>query len=146
VTTFLDYYGLPSDFPGWGGRPVADAYARVGHLEAALAEEIDDPRFIPHLTLHELETWLYVQPSAAPWVFSEGVARQLVAIRNKSGGAESVNESPATAPSKRILSLAPLYAKTVDGPQAIEATGLDLIRRSCPHADAWLKRLEFLAS
>jgi hypothetical protein len=34
VTTMLDYYGLPRDFPGRSAIPAGDCYARVAHLEA----------------------------------------------------------------------------------------------------------------
>ena len=147
VTTFIDYYGLPADFPGVADRPATkDPYQRVAHVEAAFAHEIDHRRFIPHLTLHELEAWIYVEPSLASWVFSnETVASKLEAIRDQCGGAEFVNEGPDTAPSRRIMALAPDYTKTVAGPAAIEGVGLERIRRSCKHADAWLNRLEALA-
>jgi len=36
VTTLIDYYGLPQDFPGMGSRPASDPYARVRHVESRL--------------------------------------------------------------------------------------------------------------
>ena len=36
VTTMIDYYGLPADWPGWAGRPSRGA-AAVAHLEASMA-------------------------------------------------------------------------------------------------------------
>jgi hypothetical protein len=36
----------------------------------------------------------------------------------------------------------PQYAKTIDGPLVIAEAGLDAIRRTCPHADDWLRELE----
>jgi hypothetical protein len=147
VTTLIDYYGLPPDFPGLGSRPDRTPDARVAHVEAAFAAEINNPRFIPHLTLHEMEAWVYVAPLSCAWVFGDqDVARKLESIREASGGAERINEAPATAPSKRILSLAADYQKAIHGPMAIEATGIDSIRRMCPHADRWLRRLEALSA
>jgi len=147
VTTFLDYYGLPQNFPGLSDRPLGDPRKRVAHVEEAFAAQIDHKRFIPHLTLHELEAWIYVDPAAASWVFTDAaVAATLQTIREACGGPEMIDESPETAPSKRILEVAPDYTKTVAGPQAIEAIGLDRIRAACKHADSWLKKLELVAS
>ena len=76
--------------------------------------------------------WLRPQQDVVRWV-------------KQVSGAEMVDEGPRTAPSKRILAIAPDYTKTVAGPQAIEAIGIERIRSVCTHADAWLARLEALA-
>jgi hypothetical protein len=47
-----------------------------------------------------------------------------------------------TAPSKRVVRAYPQYAKTIDGPLVIAEAGRDAIRRTCPHADDWLRELE----
>jgi hypothetical protein len=45
VTTMLDYYGLPADFPGMATRPARGATAeRVEHVEAAIHQEFGAPR------------------------------------------------------------------------------------------------------
>ena len=54
VTTMMDYYGLPNDFPGLDGR-ILDAHEQVVRLELALQQDIDAPNFIPNLMLHEFE-------------------------------------------------------------------------------------------
>ncbi|WP_239337676.1 DUF4276 family protein [Frankia sp. CiP3] len=59
ATTMVDYYGLPNDTPGMSQRPLAaDPFSQVTAVEQAIEEVIGDPRFIAHLTLHELETWV----------------------------------------------------------------------------------------
>ncbi|MBZ0118372.1 MAG: DUF4276 family protein, partial [Sandaracinaceae bacterium] len=122
VTTLIDYYGLPPDFPGMSGRPPGPPHGRVAHVEAALARVIADPRFIPHLALHELEAWIYAAPSSAEWVFEAGgVASQLEGMAATAGGPELVDDGPTTAPSKRLLSVFPGYQKTLHGPMAVEA-------------------------
>ena len=67
VTTMIDYYGLPRDFPGIVDLPSGDCYARVNHLQAAWTNVIGDPRFLPFLTLHEFEALLFSQPNAAAY-------------------------------------------------------------------------------
>jgi hypothetical protein len=48
VTSLVDYYGLPSDFPGYEAkRHLSDPNQAVTSLETALGEEINESRFIP---------------------------------------------------------------------------------------------------
>jgi Domain of unknown function (DUF4276) len=54
---------------------------------------------------------------------------------------ELVDDGVDTAPSKRIMNAYPQYAKTIDGPLVIADAGLDSIRRSCPHANDWLREI-----
>jgi hypothetical protein len=62
------------------------------------------------------------------------------------GEPELVNDSPATAPSKRLLSACPTYQKTLHGPALVERIGLAAIREECPHFDSWLGWLESLGA
>lgn len=143
VTTMLDLYGLPSDTPGLSGAPTGDPYARVEHVEAAMAEAIGDPRFLPFLALHETEAWvLAAAQELAELVAASKLADILRAQVAAAGGPERVNGGSGTAPSKRLLKAHPTYRKVVDGPDAIELRGLDALRADCPHLDGWLKRLE----
>ncbi|WP_344279537.1 DUF4276 family protein [Streptomyces hebeiensis] len=143
VTTMLDLYGLPSDTPGLSGAPAGDAYARVGHIEEAMARVIDDERFVPFLVLHETEAWVLAAANElAELIESPRLADVLRSHVTAAGGPELVNDGPDTAPSKRILRAHPAYRKVVDGPDAIELLGLGALRTACPHLDAWLKRLE----
>lgn len=143
VTTLLDFYGLPSDTPGHSDMPTGDAYARVAHVEEAMARCIGDARFLPFLVLHETEAWvLAAARELAELLESPKLGDELAAQVEVAGGPELVNDGPDTAPSKRILKACPEYHKVVDGPDAIELLGLDALRAACPHLDAWLKRLE----
>ena len=63
VTTMIDFYGLPGDFPGVASLPTrVSCYQRVGFLEDALRSDLDDPRFRPYLSLHEFESLLLTSP------------------------------------------------------------------------------------
>jgi hypothetical protein len=129
-------------FPGMQDRPVGDPYARVAHVEAEFAAEIGDRRFRPHLVLHELEAWVFAAADELGMLHGPEIAKQLRADEKLAGGPELVNDDPATAPSKRILRYCAGYAKTSDGPMAIEELGLSRLRARCPHLDAWLCSLE----
>ncbi|MGA4990560.1 DUF4276 family protein [Nonomuraea bangladeshensis] len=138
LTTLLDYYGLPTDVPGMSTRPSASPHDRVTHVERAMADSIKDPRFLPHLVLHELEAWVLLGHDAlGELTGDDALARAVQAIVTQARGAELVNDGASTAPSKRLLRLFPLYRKTSDGPLVIAEIGIDAIRNACPHADAW---------
>jgi hypothetical protein len=60
VTTFLDYYGLPNDFPGVSVKTKpATSVQRVAHIEQSLYGDISYRHLIPYIQLHEFETLLF---------------------------------------------------------------------------------------
>lgn len=143
LTTVIDYYRFPADAPGMRSRPQTDPMARVEHVEQALLDAIGDHRFVPHLTLHEVEAWVFAAADQLGMLYGKPelpkTIKQTVA---DAGGPELVNDGPDTAPSKRLLKQCPGYVKTVDGPLAVGELGLPALRARCPHLDAWLTRLE----
>ena len=62
----VDLYHLPPDFPGYAeAMTQADCYQQVDSLEATIAAELSDPRFIPYLQLHEFEALVFpILPSS----------------------------------------------------------------------------------
>ena len=145
VTTVIDYYGLPDDFPGMQTRPSGDPYVRVRHVEEALRAVLGARKFIPHLVLHEYEAWVFASPEDCSWVFDDPlVVTQLAGIATTANGPELINDGPTTAPSKRLMRIFPGYRKTLHGPMAVGATGLARLRQACPHAATWLDQLESL--
>ena len=111
-------------------------------LEQALQRDIDAPNFIPNLMLHEFEALLFSAPEKiAEWLDDQALLAPMAAIRAAFATPEHINNSPQTAPSKRILALVPHYKKTVDGPLIAEDIGLDAIRAQCPHFNNWIERL-----
>lgn len=60
---------------------------------------------------------------------------------------EDINDSPQTAPSKRLEALCPGYSRQKPrlGPLIAEHIGVERIRAACPHFDQWLQRLETLS-
>jgi hypothetical protein len=143
LTSLLDYYAFPPEAPGMADRPHGSPHDRVRHVESALSKAIGDARFVPHLVLHETETWVLADCRRLGEVMGDpGPAAGLERVVQLESGPELVNDGVNTAPSKRILSAYPQYVKTIDGPLVIAQAGLDEIRRTCPHADDWLRQLE----
>jgi hypothetical protein len=153
VTTMFDLYALPRS---WPGRQEAldlglSGLAAVQRIEHRIADAVRDEvggsgaklRFIPYISQHEYEALLFSNPVVlADVTQGRDDAARFQAILDECGGCEDIDDSPLTAPSKRILRIAPNYEKTVDGIAAAERMGLVAIRAKCPHFDAWLAQLE----
>ena len=148
VTTMLDYYGLPPDFPGMKSRPFGSPIQRVTHVEDAIAKDFDSPRnFLPFLVLHEFEAFLFSSPTDLPRALTEArKQKEFEAIRASVATPEEINERPEFAPSKRITDLFPAYKKTLHGPLTAGRIGLDQIRKQCPHFNGWMNKLEAFAA
>ena len=143
ITTFLDYYGLPSDFPGMNSRPAGPPVSRAVHIESEWAARVGDPRFRPHLAVHEFEAMLFADPNEIGRSLNDPLmSGALIGVRSAFTTPEEIDDHPETAPSKRILGHAPGYQKAVHGPIISQRIGLEVIRSECPHFDAWLRWVE----
>ena len=153
-TMMVDYYGLPQSGPrAWPGRaeafslPFSGKAATVENsLRADIVNELGSEqavRFVPFVVMHEYEGLLFSDPPR----FAAAIGRPdltdgFQAIRDGFATPEEINDSPVTAPSKRVEQLIPEYQKPLMGVQAARSIGLDAIRSQCPHFDAWVRQLE----
>ncbi|MCY4063490.1 MAG: DUF4276 family protein [Chloroflexi bacterium] len=152
-TTLIDFYGIEPDFPGKKEAAtkselsdklgvVCDAFADK------LAQTLDEGpmrRFIPYVQMHEFEGLLFSDPMQLAFALRrQELAQQFWAIRNDFDTPEHIDDSPISAPSKRIQQMFPRYRKVQMGERAIRAITLEKIRDECPLFDAWLAKLENL--
>ncbi|MCW8174450.1 DUF4276 family protein [Verminephrobacter aporrectodeae] len=141
VSTLLDFYGFPKDFPGLpeiGGDP----QEKVVALQKCLAAELPPhPRFIPFLALHEFEAWLFSAPDTVEEHFGD---KSLAAKLREAGEPERINHGEKTHPKARLKSMDCGYKETSDGPTLLGKIGLATVREKCPHFNGWLTRLETL--
>ena len=155
ATMLVDYYGLPQTGDrAWPGRaqagklPYADKSACVesallSDVAKELGGEFEARRFVPFVVMHEFEGLLFSDCQA----FAEAIARpqltqQFRDIRQEFATPEEINDSPITAPSKRLEGLIAGYEKPLFGTLAALRIGLDAIRTECPHFKQWLEQLE----
>jgi hypothetical protein len=145
VTTFLDYDGLPSDFPGMNTRPAAGPVDRVTHVEQAIAAHFGgSPALLPYLSLHEFEALLFASPGELPRTLTEdGKQAAFAAIRAAHPTPEHIDETDW--PSRRIHALFRGYRKPLHGPITAKRIGLDRLRSECRHFDEWIGKLECYA-
>lgn len=146
VTTMMDYYGLPEDFPGKSSLPPGTPYQRVAFLEDAFGRNVNHPRFLPFLTLHEFEALLFAQPIQIVQTFSPPPRQAFRLIQEVTDiPPEEINEGKDTHPAARILRYLPGYRKPLHGPLIASRIGLSAIRARCPHFDQWVSQLERLS-
>ena len=151
-TSMIDLYAFPKDdlSPYSDAiKSINDPYQKIDALESAIAQNIDHPRFIPYVQLHEFEAFLLVNPDRLILMYPDqqsGINRLKRNIGNKDP--EKINESEHSAPSKRIIKYLPDYEnqKAQVGPLVAEDIGLSELRRKCPHFNAWITRLEELGN
>jgi hypothetical protein len=155
----VDFYAMPeSGAAAWPGR--AHASRLQGEKKALFVEErmrqdvadamgsrFNPQRFVPFVVLHEFEGLLFSDCAA----FSRGIELPHLEsafgkIRERFQTPEDINDSPVTAPSKRVAELMPRYQKPLLGVLAALATGLAKIRQECPHFNRWLEQLESLSA
>ncbi len=149
VTTLLDFYGLPDDLPGFAQhKGQGSAHELVAKVQAEMAAALEHPpRFVPFLALHELEAWLFAEPTIVSGHFgSPALAARLAAEVPEAGGPEAINHGPTSHPSVRLSKHCPNYKKTSDGPTVLGKIGIPAIRARCPHFNGWLAQLEALGA
>lgn len=147
VTTLIDLYGLPGDFPGIAKHAGGDPMARAKALLQAFQEDISERNFLANLMVHEFEGLLFADPKAfGPRFQQPGLVQSLLDIRGGFATPEHINSGPDSAPSKRILGICDSYKKTSHGPQIALAIGLTAIRGECALFGEWLGRVEALAA
>ncbi len=155
ATTMIDYYGLPQEGEGaWPGRKRAASLKRgekgrsvekalLDNVIAEMGQGFNPRRFVPFVVMHEFEALLFSDSAG----FSRGIGQPSLeadfqAIRDQFQTPEDINDSPVTAPSKRVKDVLPRYEKPLLGSLAALEIGLSRIRRECQHFNAWLIQLE----
>ena len=155
VSTMVDYYGM---MLSWPSRRISSSSGltitqRADLIESALLEDVrgqmdrnfNSNRFVPYVMMHEFEAMLFSDCRA----FGNAIGRSELSssfqtIRNGFDNPEEIDDSPTTAPSRRIQSLVPGYHKPIMGTLAAQRIGLHTIREECSHFRGWLEHLESL--
>ena len=143
ITTLVDFYG----FQDRAGRSRVDVETAILTGAEKRTTKFDTRFVLPYVQMHEFEGLLFSNTEEFQWVldgWNEDVRAQLKAVRDAFESPEDINDSPQTAPSKRILSIFEngVYSKTEHGPLIAEAIGLDVIRQNCPEFNKWIGALE----
>ncbi len=145
----VDLYSLPKDFPGYDeAMKLTDPFQQAEKLELELANELNDPRFIPYVQVHEFEAIILTNADCFLEWF-ENIEKQIGKLKaecEKFKTPEEINGGRQTHPKARIKKYIPDYHENIDGPILAKYIGLDEIKIKCLHFAQWLKKLEQLDS
>lgn len=143
MTTLVDFYG----FKDRAGCSRAEIERAISEKTNELTTGFDSRFVLPYVQMHEFEGLLFTEPAAFEWVqdgWSADVHQALSEVASAFANPELINDSPETAPSKRILQIFPegSYSKTEHGPLIAESIGIDAIRAKCPAFSEWVGKLQ----
>jgi hypothetical protein len=136
VTTLYDFYGFAK-------RPTDN----IDELEKILFDLFDNTKFIPYVQRYEFETLMFSNPE----YFQECFGDEKITIEMKKiiqefqNDIESINDSPDTAPSKRMEALfeeiGEYYDKVFYGEGIASDIGLDTIRKRAKRFNEWIEKI-----
>lgn len=94
------------------------------------------PKFIPYIQMHEFEGLLFSNPDSFIYIdeIKVDISRYLTP--------EHTNDSPTTAPSKRLEKYYEGYSKTIDGLIVAEDIGIVTMKKECPLFKEWIEKIE----
>jgi hypothetical protein len=148
VTTMIDFYRLPTDFPGFGDKEAKRlSYDAVRYLESKFKDAVGHPKFFPYIAIHEFEALLFSEPET---IVSEvrgqdaNAQTALQTVAKKYKNPEEINRDDP--PSKHILKHLTEYDKVLHGSLIAVEIGIEKMREKCPHFHEWLIELEKLAA
>ncbi len=154
VATFVDYYGV-KEWPGLESarklsnpspRQVADALNRASVSEILkMGSELGaEERYVPFVAVHEFESLLFSDVDIL--ASSIGIERdEIQKVIDIAGSPEDINNSPSTAPSKRLYDwTSGSYSKVSSGVSIATKIGIDKMRSACPNFERWMKSVELL--
>lgn len=154
VTTMLDLYGLPRDFPGLSAIRVAQSGASKvtlaeAAITAAVAGKAGHRALLPYVQQYEFETLVLASLDGLASVLDDpadldGLTKLRASILGLSP--EDINDGPETAPSKRLLDHIRGYDKVLHGELALTDASIVALTRACPHFGAWVERLRQLGA
>jgi len=153
-TTLFDFYGRGKGFADVpASAATADDKAKAiehgfhADVVNAMGSNFRPERFIPYVQMHEFEGLLFSEPTElAKGIGVPALSEDFAAMREQFHTPEDIDDGPTTAPSKRIVALAPRYQKVVDGNLVANRIGLPGMRQECRRFDAWIRSLESLGS
>lgn len=149
VTLMIDYYGT-NEWPGLdeaksiitpAGKAEIIYKLTIEKIKVELEKYDIDNRFIPYISMHEFETLLFSDSEILSNELNIDV-KEIDAILAECGSPEHINNSPQTAPSKRLEILYERFKKTSTGITIADSIGIHKMREMCPLFNKWLNAIE----
>ena len=123
ITTMLDFFRLPNDFPGYS-TDVRTIDIMEDRIRTDCASIIAPQFFRPYIQKHEFEALLFANLNGFSTVLDDSEMKLVKKIVKK-----------------RLQSIFN-YKKVADSILVMSDVNIDSLRRSCPHFDEWVGSLE----
>lgn len=140
VTTFLDFFRLPSDYPGY-----SKDSSRIDQIEAEVKAKVKYERFIPYIQRHEFEALLFAATDGFDSFLPESEKVGVESISSRFTNVEDINGGTTTAPSKRLENIFN-YDKVIHSELVWKDVPLETIMDRAPRFKGWIGRLVKLVS
>lgn len=142
VTTMIDFFRLPTDFPNY-----TNDSNQIDQIEQAIHDRFgNDPNLIPYIQRHELEALMFSEKSGFELVIDDDKKLgEIDSIMKAYPNPEDINNSPNTAPSKRLERIFK-YDKISDGELIFEMMDMENILEKCPRFARWIESIINLLS
>lgn len=154
LTTFFDYYGILEShhFPNYqeAKQKQSDPTKGVQLLEQGMIEDlkskgIETKNFVPYIQLHEFEALLFSSAEGFSLFNNSSIVEEIRNITAHYPNPENINDSPLTAPSKRIIAIfekqGMKYEKIIDGNNIATKIGINTFMECCPRFREWVQLL-----
>lgn len=142
ITTLLDFFRLPNDFPNYTTDKTKVTEIEQG-LTATMTDIVSHNHFLPYIQLHEVEALMFIKVEAFELLINEDRQRQeLQSIIAKYPNPEDINGGRETAPSKRLEKIFPTYNKVADSGLVFDELSIDEIRNKCHRFNNWLENIQ----
>lgn len=140
VTTFFDFFRLPSDYPGY-----SKDSSRIDQIEAEVKAKVKYERFIPYIQRHEFEALLFAATDGFDSFLLESEKVGVESISSRFTNVEDINGGTTTAPSKRLENIFN-YDKVIHSELVWKDVPLETIMDRAPRFKGWIGRLVKLVS
>lgn len=150
VSMMIDFYRLPSDFPGFNDLKVTQTHKEQANLlETRIKKDLENSQnqlfdnFIPYIQLHEFEALVFASISGIDSLFerSEMDYNGLMNVIQQYPNPEDINNHPDTAPSVRLKKLISGYNKVLHGIDIINTVGMAELLEKCPRFKTWIESM-----
>lgn len=132
VTTLLDFYALPTDFPNH-----TTDKQKVQQIEEGMFQDFGVAHFLPFIQVYELEALMFADLTWSD-MYEEKEQASLQAIAVAFSTPEAINHHQP--PSKRLHELI-AYKKVADTDLIFSEINLDVVRQQCPRFNQWVTQL-----
>ncbi len=144
VTTFIDYFELPDDFPNSEKcNDLTNVNEKIECFENVMKEDIapNNQLFIPYIQKYEFEALLFSSNRGFEYCFTEKEAKKTAKIIDSYPNPEEINDHPHNSPSNRLKNIRPAYSKVLEGNTIALETGIETILQKCPRFRNWMENL-----